>query len=57
MGDMLALVHASGSVPVFSDCWKRTAIAGANSVAHSFRTLFGILSGPEALLALIFMRR
>ena len=42
---------------MFSDCWNRFAIAGASSVAHSFKTLFGILSGPAALLVLIFFRR
>ena len=51
IGDILALIQASGRSPVFRDCWNNIAIDRYNSEAHSFRTLFGMLSGPDTLLA------
>ena len=41
--------HSFGISPVSSDCWKRRANTGPNSVASSFRTLGWSSSGPKSL--------
>lgn len=51
---MLAFLQSSGRVPVSSDSWNINDIEGARCVAHCFSTLFGILSGPDALDGFIF---
>ena len=50
---MLALVQSAGSVPESIDLWNIHVTAGESSAAHSLSTMFGILSGPLALLTLI----
>ena len=49
---MDALDLSSGMVPDYSDWLKRAVRHGASSTESSPRTLFGILSGPEALWGL-----
>jgi hypothetical protein len=48
MQEMFALSQSCGSSPVSIECWYIVVNKGASSSAHSLRTLFGILSGPDA---------
>ena len=52
----MALSQSSGRVPLSSDIWKMICNIGAIAVEHSFITLAGKLSGPEAFFTLISLR-
>ena len=44
-----AFLQSSGSVPLLIDLWNIYVIAGASSLAHVFKIIVGIWSGPIAL--------
>ena len=54
MGVTFALVHSVGMDPESIDWLKVTVRAGASSAANSLSIRYEILSGPEALLGLVW---
>ena len=54
---MLACLQSAGSRPVSTECWKMQVSPSASSVAHSFKTWLGMLSGPTALEMLFVWKR
>jgi hypothetical protein len=46
-----------GSSPVSIECWYIVVNIGASSSAHSWRTLFGILSSLDAFEGFTFLSR
>jgi hypothetical protein len=57
MQEMFALNQSCGSSPVSIECWYIVMNIDASSSAHSLRTLFGILSGPDAFERFTFLSR
>ena len=51
-----ARFQSSGMLPSLSIFVKRVVRIGASCTEHSFRSLAGIVSGPEALCGLIYCR-
>ena len=54
-GAILACFQSLGRRPLYSDSWKMLERHGASSGANSFRSLHGMLSGPEALCGLMLL--
>ena len=50
------LSQSFGSLPWSIERWNMMVNAGVRWSAHCFRTLFGMLSGPDALEGFIFRR-
>ena len=51
-GDIQASLHADGKSPDDNDLLKIVVTGSESSHANSFRILFGIASGPQALKGL-----
>ena len=54
---IFALSQSCGSSPVSIACWYIVVNICASSSAHSLRTLFGMLSGPDAFEGFTFLSR
>ena len=57
MQEMFALSQSCGSSPVSIECGYIVVNIGASSSAHTWRTLFGILSGLDAFEGITFLSR
>ena len=57
MQEMFALSQSCCSSPLSIECWYMVVNIGASSSAQSLRTLFGILSGPDAFEGIAILSR